>query len=107
MFLKSSLDILDADLSEFVASPLPFAVALVAAGAVAGLDAVDAAPDLARRERGSRDSCVRACPLLQTQRYSVRVRLYCNESDIASRWVLMFTLSSDKDYRNKYSFRSV
>ena len=47
MFLKSSLDILDADISEFVASPLPFAVALVAAGAVAGLGAEDAAPDLA------------------------------------------------------------
>ena len=56
MFLKSSLDILDADLSEFVASSLSFAVALVATGAVAGLGAVDAAPDLARRERGSRES---------------------------------------------------
>ena len=68
MFLKSSLDILNPDLSEFVASPLPFAVALLAAGAVAGLGAVGAAPDLACKERGSRESCVRACPLLQIQR---------------------------------------
>lgn len=104
MFLKSSLDILAADLSEFLASPLPFAVALVAAGAVGGLGAVDAAPDLACRERGSRESCVRACPLLQIQRYNVRVRLHCNESDVASRCVhresnLMFTISSTKNQK--------
>ena len=76
MFLKSALDILDADLSEFVASPLPFAVALVEAG----LDAVDAAPGLVCRERGIRESCVRACPLLQTQRYTVRRVVTYNES---------------------------
>ena len=76
MFLKSSLDILDADLSEFVASPLPFALALVEAG----LDAVDAAPGLVCRERGIRVSCVRAYPLLQTQRYTIRQVVTCDNS---------------------------